>query len=330
MNSNLYLITGEDEYEKEEKLNSLKEKFGECVKGINYIVLDNAGINNLEAEIDTYAFGFSKKLILVKLDKKDKNISESAEDDSGEEETTESSSDKKDWLTPSLEKTLQELEDVIVVFCGDIKKTTKIFKLVQKHGNCILCEKKKEYDLLSWANKIFRENGYEIDNDNINYIIDICGTNKLMLKNEIDKLLDFSSETRKITKEDIDLICIRTSDVIIFDLTDNLGKKNTKASLNSLNELIENKEPLQKIVIMIARHFKSLLVAKVATLENKNLMDELATKSTFAMNKYKAQSRLFSLDELKNKILKLSKLDIDSKTGKIDLKIGLEKVICED
>ena len=100
-------------------------------------------------------------------------------------------------------------------------------------------------------------------------------------------------------------------------------------ALNYLNDLIENKEPIQKIIIMISKHFKSLLVAKIATSENKNLLEELNTKSTYAANKYKEQARRFEKQELISIIMKFAKLDVDSKIGKIDLKIGLEKIICE-
>lgn len=286
------------------------------MNGINYIVLDKDSIDNLENEIMTYPFGFDKKLIIVKLEKKEKadKVAENEE--------------KTDWLSKELEETLTDLKDVIVVFYGDFQKRSRIYKLVEKCGECINCEKKKEYELLSWCLKKFKENGITISNTDINYLISLCGTDKLTLNNEIEKLVNYAYESKSIVKEDIDLLCIRTSDVIIFDLTDSLGNKNFKKALNYLNDLIENKEPIQKIVIMIAKHFKSLLVAKVAMMQNKNVMDELATKSAYASSKYQNQAKSFSLLELKNMIYMLAKLDIDSKTGLIDLKIGLEKVIC--
>lgn len=318
MSSNLILIAGEDVYEREQKLEQIKANFGECVKGINFIVIDKNNLDTLEAEINTYPFGFSSKLIIVKIDKKEKE----------DAEISDTSEEKNDWLTPSMEETLKKLEDVVVVFYGDIKKTTKIYKLVQKNGECILCEKKKEYDILSWASRLFAVNGIEISNADINYLISICGTDKLMLSNEIEKLINYACEAKKISKKDIDAICIRTSDVIIFDLTDSLGNKDVKTALSALNELLENKEPIQKIAIMIAKHFKALLVVKIAMMENRNVLDELATKSPYAANKYKNQAKSFSIEELKQKVLDFSKLDIDSKTGKIDLKIGLERIIC--
>lgn len=313
---NLYLITGDETYEKNECLEKIKESFGELIKGINYIVLDKDSISNLENEINTYAFGYSKKLIIVKLDKKS-----SKEDDDDK---------KQDFLTETLEETLKTLdESVCIVFIGEFTIKSKIYKLVEKYGKCFIFEKKKENELISWCKEIFIKNEIEISNQEISYLINLCGTEKLTLKNEIEKLISYALEFKKITKEDIDKLCIKTSDIIIFDLTDSLGVKNKRKALESLNELIENKEPIQKIVIMISKHFKSLLVAKIAIEEGKNVGQELNAKSTYAVNKYKEQSRRFEKQELIKIIQKLAKLDIDSKLGRIDLKIGLEKIICE-
>ena len=314
---NLYLITGDETYEKEECLQKIKEQFGELVKGINYIVLDKDNISNLESEINTYPFGYSKKLIIVKLENK------SSKDD--EEE-----SKKSEFLTESLEDTLLSFdESVCVVFIGDFNQRSKIYKIVSQKGKCYSFEKKKENEIISWCASKFSENNISISNQDVMYLVNLCGTEKQILKNEMDKLFGYATYSKVIKKEDIDKLCVKTSDVIIFDLTDSLGTKNVKNALICLNELIENKEPIQKIVIMIAKHFKSLLVTKIATEQNLNVMNELGTKSTYATNKYKEQARRFSKQELVNMIKKLAKLDVDSKIGKIDLKIGLEKIICE-
>lgn len=318
MATNLYLITGDEAYEKEEKLKQIENNFGERVRGINEIVLDKDSLSQFENEINTYPFGFSKKLIVVKLDKK----TDTSEDGGSDE--------KIDFLTESTENTLMDLgEEFTVVFYGNIQKKSRLFKLVQKYGECIVCEKQKDYELLSWCSKYFKENDIKIDTANINYFISLCGNEKLILKNEMDKLIDYCYEKKIIIKEDIDELSIRTSDVIIFDLTDSLGSKNTQKALYFLNELLNNKEPIQKIVIMIAKHFKSILVAKIAAEQNKNVMDELSTKSTYAANKYKSQARYFKTAEIVKTLSSLSKLDIDSKMGRIDLKIGLEKIIME-
>ena len=67
-----------------------------------------------------------------------------------------------------------------------------------------------------------------------------------------------------ITKNEINDLSIKELEAKIFDLTDNLGKKDTKTALEVLNELIYNKEPVQKILITLYNHFKKLYLCKLA------------------------------------------------------------------
>ena len=57
---NLYLITGDDLFEREKTVEKIKSAFGELVKGINFIVIDKDTINLLQGEVTTYPFGFDK------------------------------------------------------------------------------------------------------------------------------------------------------------------------------------------------------------------------------------------------------------------------------
>lgn len=45
------------------------------------------------------------------------------------------------------------------------------------------------------------------------------------LINEIRKLIEFVGANGTITNKEVDLLCIKQIDSVIFDLTDNLGKK---------------------------------------------------------------------------------------------------------
>ena len=60
----------------------------------------------------------------------------------------------------------------------------------------------------------------------------------------------------EIKKEDIDALTIKKTESIIFDLTDNLGKKNVAKAIKILDDLKSNKEPMQKILVLLYGHFK--------------------------------------------------------------------------
>lgn len=150
------------------------------------------------------------------------------------------------------------------------------------------------------------------------------------LINEIRKLIEYAGENGKIEKEDIDKLTIKKLESVIFDLTDNLGKRNVAKSLEVLKNLIYAKEPLQKILITLYNHFKKLYLIKLAMKYNKDVIASLKLKpnQTFLVNKYKTQARAFKEKELYDILQKLRNLDYEYKNGLIDLEVGLESVLC--
>ena len=84
-------------------------------------------------------------------------------------------------------------------------------------------------------------------------IVDKDGDRRLPkeLINEIRKLIEYEGENGTITKETVDLLATKKIESIIFELTDNLGKKNIAEALKVLNNLLYSKEPLQKILITL-------------------------------------------------------------------------------
>ena len=150
------------------------------------------------------------------------------------------------------------------------------------------------------------------------------------LINEVRKLIEYVGENGTIKKQDIDLLSTKQIESVIFDLTDSLGRRDIKLALNTLDGLIYNKEPIQKILITLYNHFKKLFLLKLAAKENRNLAESMNLKPNqiFLVNKYKKQADYFSLQELKNILLELINLDSNYKIGKIDINVGLESILC--
>ncbi len=150
------------------------------------------------------------------------------------------------------------------------------------------------------------------------------------LINEIRKLIEYARPGGTITKEVIDILSIKKLESVIFDLTDTLGKKDTKKALEVLQNLIYQKEPLQKILITLYNHFKKIYLTKIATKENKNIAQSLNLKpnQTFLVKKYQMQSKYFKENELKIILQSLRDLDYKYKIGEIDLQVGLESILC--
>ena len=163
-----------------------------------------------------------------------------------------------------------------------------------------------------------------VEMNTLSYLIECCGTDMQELINETRKLIEYEGAGNTITKEDIDKLCIKKMESIIFDLTDSLGKKNTKEAIEVLRNLILSKEPLQKILITLYNHFKKIYLTKCAISQNKDIASSLDLKP----NKYKLQASYFKLNELRKILQEFCDLDYKYKIGLIDLQTGLESILC--
>lgn len=135
------------------------------------------------------------------------------------------------------------------------------------------------------------------------------------LINEIRKLIEFAGIDGKIQKQDIDKLCIKQTEVIIFDLTDNLGNKEITKALEIFHNLLYNKEPIQRILTLIYNHFKKLYLVKLAQKNNLNIVNALNLKPNqiFLTTKYKKQAGYFTEETLRNILRELADLDANYK-----------------
>ena len=319
----IYLLYGEEIFLLEQQLNKMKKVFGEAIKGINYIYIDENNIQELISDIETPAFGYEKKLIIARdtgIFKRDvKGRSGGA------------SKEVKDKINNYLKENVDMInEAVILVFVENQAEKNSIYNTIEKIGNVCNFEEQKPLQIIKRLKNICNAYKVNVAENTLQYLIECCGTNMQDLINEIRKLIEYAGENGTIQKQAIDKLCIKKIESIIFDLTDNLGQKKVKEAMEVLYNLIASKEPIQKILITLYNHFKKLYFVKLAIFYNKDIAQSLQLKPNqmFLVNKYKTQSKGFKTSELINIIKELQNLDYKYKIGQIDLNIGLEAILC--
>lgn len=318
----IYVLYGEEIFLLENCLKKIKENFGETANGINYIQIDETNLNTLLSEMQTPAFGYPKKLIVVK---NSKLLKKEAKKRGSNIDITSTREKINEYI-----KTNQGEENILIIIEEEIDKT-ELLETIQKNEG-IICnfEFQKPYQIEKRLKEICNICKVKIATNTINHLIDLCGTNMQTLINEIKKLIDYVGENGTIQNKDIDSMCTKTIDSNIFDLTDNMGKKNITEVIRILNELLYSKEPIQKILITLYNHCKKIYIVKLAEEQNRNIATELNLKpnQTFLVNKYKTQSKYFKMGELETILQELINLDYNYKIGNIDINIGLESILC--
>lgn len=321
--NSLYLLYGEETFLLESCLKKIKALFGECIKGINYILIDDQNVSQIISDIDTPSFGYEKKLIIAKntgLFKKE--LKTKASD----------LATIKLELKEYIEKNIDVIEDatVLVFVEEDVDVKADLYKILEEKGTVCKFDFQKPMQIEQRIKKICNAYKVNIDSNAIRYFIESCGTNMQDLINEIRKLIEYAGENGEIKKEDIDKLSIKKMESIIFELTDNLGKKDITKSLEVLKNLLYQKEPLQKILVTLYNHFKKMYITKLALSSNRNLLDCLNLKpnQTFLTTKYQNQVRYFKTSELRGILQDLCDLDYKYKSGLIDLQVGFETILC--
>lgn len=319
----LYLLYGEETFLLESCLKKIKNLFGEIIKGINYVEIYDTNLDSLIQEIETPAFGYEKKLVIIKnVGLLKKEVKKKGAD----------FVNIRDKFIEYLESNKVTIKDtVILVFIEESIDKTKLLSVIEGLNACICnFEYQKLPNIMARLKAISKAYGVKISDTNLKYFIEGVGTNMQDLINELRKQIEYAGEGNEITKESIDLLATKQMESVIFDLTDNLGKKNIKQARIVLNNLLYSKEPIQKILITLYNHFKKLYITKLSVEQNRNIAEciDLKPNQMFLVNKYKAQSEYFTKIELKEILEKLIELDTNYKVGKIDLDVGLEAILC--
>lgn len=320
--NSIYLFYGEELYLLENAVKRIKKLFGELVLGINYIQINENNIDNLISDIETPAFGFSKKLIIVKnagLLKKERKTNSKANDE----------------LQKKIAKYLKEnigiIKDttVLVFIESDITKS-ELVKVIEENGIECNFERLKPIEIKQRLKTICNLYEININEQNLNLLIETSGTDMQCLINEIRKLIEYTGKGGTTTRETIEKLATKEFEARIFDLTDNIGKKDISKTMQILKELIYNREPIQKILITLYNHLKRIYLTKLCVEKNRDIISVLKLKPNqmFLVNKYKRQAQYFKIDELRNILGELINLDKNYKSGLIDINIGLEAILC--
>ena len=190
----IVLFYGDNTYLLEQYVKKIKKNFGECIQGINYVVVDEDNVNSIISDISTPAFGFEKKLIILKkcnLLKK-------------EAKTKNKNLSIKNKLNNYIKEHINQIkESTIVVIIEDNVDKTELFSTIEKYGCVFNFQELKISDLIKNIVNIFSMYNIKISNENAKYIVELVGTDMQDIINEIWKLVSYKNNEGEVIKEEI-------------------------------------------------------------------------------------------------------------------------------
>ena len=154
-------------------------------------------------------------------------------------------------------------ETCVLIFVADeLDKRRKISKLLIENSFAVEFGKLSDAELVNWARKEIKDDGFDIDEKALHYFVGLVGDNLQSLTNEIKKITTAALPDKLITYELVESLVPNSREISNFDLTDHLFAKNKLKSREILKKILDDgAEPLM-ILGLIASNFRKLFSAK--------------------------------------------------------------------
>lgn len=296
---------------------SLKKERDNLIKENNFLDaeistydLEEVEIANALEDLDTYGFLSSKKVIIIQ------NIESIKYDDYKKD---------IDHLFKYIDN--PNSDNLLIIEARKLNNTLKITKELKKKCKYILVE----FNSKDYIKTTLKD--YKIDNLTINLLDEYCQSDITKIDGECSKLMNYKSDTKTITKDDIEEMVVKKlgdERDLTFAFSRSLAERNIKEALLKYHELLNyNIEPLS-IIGLLASQIRIVYQVKILEknrLSDREIADTLGEKSDYRIKKTRELTRLYSEDELLGLMQKLSDMDYKIKTTDVDGKNLIEMFI---
>ena len=138
-----------------------------------------------------------------------------------------------------------ETQDIVMILLAKrLDKKSKIRSFFEKEKNVVIVPNYEDtfQTLIMIAKKILKENQLNLSPEHLNFIIERSQGDRINLKNELKKIINFCGDKKKIEFNDLLKLTKLSENYDVSELVDNCLIKNKKKTLNILNENIPSTE----------------------------------------------------------------------------------------
>tara|TARA_B100000029_G_scaffold322742_1_gene315113 strand:- start:8314 stop:9309 length:996 start_codon:yes stop_codon:yes gene_type:complete len=211
----------------------------------------------------------------------------------------------------------KKIYNIKIIFKSDqLEKRSKIRELFEKNEYliCTAFYEDSSASLFKIAYNFFNENKITISSENINLLIDKCCGDRKNLQNEMNKILNFCFEKKKITTEEITKLINLYEDENIFELIDLCLIKNRNKVIKKINSTTYGKNETIALLRTFLSRLKRLIILKKLMINNEDIHSAINTYKPPIFWKEKdivqKQMKIWSLAQMYILVEQLNNLEI--------------------
>lgn len=309
----VYLIAGGDRPKIQRALRRLRDRIGDEATEL-LSAFDTAGDCAVAACNSPGLFGTGRRLVVV--------------------------TDVERWKAADVKAVTAYLaapapDTVLALVAEEAKKESALTKACAKAGDVLVYDVAKRR-LPEWVARQFADRNVTADPEACRLLVDIVGENAEELAAEVDKIATWAAGDPVGVRE-IEELAAGCAEIPGFELTDAWGKRDVRAALTACQTLLERSpDPVSRtvpgLVGLLVGHVGR--VRSVQSLVEEGLSSrEIASRlkrHPFYVEKLVAQARNYSVDELRDAVVRLAQLDHAVKGGsRLPVDLELERALVE-
>src|SRR5271166_5691276 len=195
----------------------------------------------------------------------------------------------------------------------------------------------EENDAVRWIGEYCATRDVKIDPDAARELVDALGSDMMMVSNELEKLILYAGEKKRITLGDVETMVLAAKQRSLYELTDAISSKDRVRALEMLDAILSTGEGDEAAIghlFMLAKTFRQMLVILERNVRDQRMLWAALWPGfrvpPFAADDIIKQARRYkSKRELTRAIRLVAKTDLALRSNPPSKRIVLEKLVMD-
>jgi len=195
----------------------------------------------------------------------------------------------------------------------------------------------EEGDAVRWITDYCTGRGVKIDADGARELVDALGGDMMMISNELEKLILYVGEKRRVTLGDVETMVLAAKQRSLYELTDAISSKDRVRALEVLDAILlsgEGEEAAIGHIYMLAKTFRQMLVILERNVRDQRMLWAALWQGfrvpPFAADDIIKQARRYkNRRELTRAIRLVAKADLALRSNPVSKRVVLERLVID-
>lgn len=203
------------------------------------------------------------------------------------------------------------------------------FHFLLNNHMCVEFSPLHEREIPSWLTKRMKNEGRDITPEAIDILTTKIGTSLRDLHNEIQKIVIFSPEKKKVTAEDVLNVVGQSRTHNIFELQKAVGEKNSSKALDIMLRMVRTEKNEILIITMLTRYFTVLykLIEAVTETNNTFELSRAVDINSYFIPEYLSALKHYTPAHIAKAFIALQEADIILKSSSLKSEVIMQKMI---